>query len=1534
MADNETRVIYRAVADFSELVRSAAAAKAAVRSLKAEESAFNAASVAGLKERTAALNGHTKSVDSDTESVRKHTESVSRNRSVLSETATATRDVEDATNRVQGVLGGATRVLDRHAASHRNVARDSDRSSASFRRGTQTAAGLQGGLQRLGPYLIKTDKLLDKIGNWRPHIMPSFLALIPIVGGLLALVNPLVAGLGALSIAAVGFGASLGRVAVGALGAIPSLVALLSAVMAVKVAMGGVGGVFKAFSAQKKAAGGGGGGGGGVKQAEITQAEKLARAQEDLRRATQDVQFAEDDLDSARKDYIKRLKDLQKAVDRVAMSNARAAANAQLATEDYYNVLADPGSTKGQKMDATVNVDEATANLNDTVAEGIQLQDDLLKMQQDGIENDRQIIMATRAVTDAINRQRDAQIALINAQQGSGGGGGGGGGAANELQNALDKLSPSARKFVEGILSMDAAWTVLKRNVQEAFFSKFVDDVERLRSSLPSVESLLTDTAGAVGNVVDRFLKLITSPKWNADLILIGKQNVPILEATGDALIAYLDAFKDLAIIAGPFTEAFSKDLKTSAENFRALVSNARETGSLAAYLERVRSTMQQWWRIIKNIGGTLFNYSAAAGEFGDWLTDGFERVTKGWLDAAKAARAEGSPFQQYLENIKPMLVEVKALFADFFRWFSKTAGDPANIAAFTEIINVIRTELGPALANVLDILTKSGLGQDIASAIASIFETIAVFLDKGGAEGLKAFWDVVEKFFKGVSEFVAVTPEPVLKGVAIALASIAALRFLHLTNLLEAIGILFSKQGFSAKMAQLLGFKNFTPAGGAAGAAGGGVLSGGVLSGGAATSAIAKTGAQRGAVPGFAGTYSTGTYAPVSSGSTARRAYGVPQNSSGTLAAPGIVAAPKRAMSAAESRAAAGGAQAAAATGAARSTGTFVAGTGGLDKLSAGIDKIAGPLMLLTLAFAGASAAAQALSNNAELPGVDDGVKSLTELSKSADGSTAALDKMFQDVSGTWGSTDLVWGVNSLETAFGRLEANNFIDDFNGFGAHLMGNKSEMDILIGQFDQLDAALTKVDTETAREGFSKIADAAKLAGRSNEDLLKSFPEYKKQLEATATSMGVFDLTAQEYVDWMGGKIPPAIEKAKGATDRATLATNGYEAALTREELAAQKAAARQEELARQTKAAADAAVAASGSEIGYQESLASVAGAQAAVNAAIAAGTRVIDKNTGAVDLSSEAGRQYQGALNQVRDSGLSTVNSMVALGASQEELDAKMKSVRESFIKALTDMGVTSAAANKLADDYGLIPGTVKTDIKAVGEKQVREEVAKVNALLKGVTPEVSATMKSYYEDHGFNAFKQKWDMLNSKQVTLTMVNNLIQAENGRWAARAQIRTGGLLGQYGVRRAGGGGVPGRGNSDVIPAMLTPGEFVVRREIVSRYGEKNLIKFNKGVLSYAQLLKASTATNQPKAAGRGLAMFGGGGLVPGMNSYGGFAGAGRGIDFGGLRSDSGNDEPTQQFGDINIYYPEPETASDTLPRTIRKIAYVGSRSRA
>jgi TP901 family phage tail tape measure protein len=72
-----------------------------------------------------------------------------------------------------------------------------------------------------------------------------------------------------------------------------------------------------------------------------------------------------------------------------------------------------------------------------------------------------------------------------------------------------------------------------------------------------------------------------------------------------------------------------------------------------------------------------------------------------------------------------------------------------------------------------------------------------------------------------------------------------------------------------------------------------------------------------------------------------------------------------------------------------------------------------------------------------------------------------------------------------------------------------------------------------------------------------------------------------------------------------------------------------------------------------------------------------------------------------------------------------------------------------------------------------------------------------------------------------------------------------------------------GGMVPGNGNRDTVPAMLTPGEFVIRKGSVQNLGAENLARMNEGRARYN---KGTTGTGAKKSdAKKGAIVKAGGG---------------------------------------------------------------------
>lgn len=101
-----------------------------------------------------------------------------------------------------------------------------------------------------------------------------------------------------------------------------------------------------------------------------------------------------------------------------------------------------------------------------------------------------------------------------------------------------------------------------------------------------------------------------------------------------------------------------------------------------------------------------------------------------------------------------------------------------------------------------------------------------------------------------------------------------------------------------------------------------------------------------------------------------------------------------------------------------------------------------------------------------------------------------------------------------------------------------------------------------------------------------------------------------------------------------------------------------------------------------------------------------------------------------------------------------------------------------------------------------------------------------------------GGGSKEEKTQALNANTTAL---NTLTQAVNN---LVSKMGTGGST----LAFARGGSVPGTGNRDTVPAMLQPGEFVIRKSAVQAFGAGNLSKINKykagGGVHKAELLNA------------------------------------------------------------------------------------------
>jgi phage-related minor tail protein len=163
----------------------------------------------------------------------------------------------------------------------------------------------------------------------------------------------------------------------------------------------------------------------------------------------------------------------------------------------------------------------------------------------------------------------------------------------------------------------------------------------------------------------------------------------------------------------------------------------------------------------------------------------------------------------------------------------------------------------------------------------------------------------------------------------------------------------------------------------------------------------------------------------------------------------------------------------------------------------------------------------------------------------------------------------------------------------------------------------------------------------------------------------------------------------------------------------------------------------------------------------------------------GQVDTSTHSGQIFDKQLRAVRSSLDDQVRAAAAAGESQSQLRGRVNSARSAFIDQVSALGLTRSEAGRLADEYGLIPSKVLTNVRANGS-QAKSEARSVRAELAAIRDR-TVTITTIRRD-AFERAKRG-----------TPGNNNTGFATGGWV-------------YG---------PGTATSDSIDARLSTGEFVV-----------------------------------------------------------------------------------------------------------------------
>lgn len=467
------------------------------------------------------------------------------------------------------------------------------------------------------------------------------------------------------ALAGVAIASNLSGATAAAAAAAPALATVGTAAGALKLGLSGVGDAFKAaFASSTKDAAAAASATRQVESAQrslanaqrslaaarVQAAQRVQDAQEQVRDAERNLVDAQrearsvqGELNAARHEAARALQDMNTRLAESRLDEREAVLRLKDAEEELKAAQQEPGTDPDELARLQLAYDRAKLGLTEQRRETKRLAADTKKANKAGVEGSDQVVAAKERIAQANRDVADKERALADAQQGVARARANGqrqvaaaeaavadaaaalaaaqasaAAQTSALDQAMAKLSPNARSFVNAVRGLQPAWKSMQLGVQDALFAGLDSRISTLgRATIPTLRKGLTGAATELNAMAKSAMSAVAGLQQAGLLEKLFAGANENLKTLRDIPAQIITGFTQLSVAAQPAFNSLLQTFAAFSDRMAAKFTASFKSGQLEETISTAFDILSQLGSVLADAFGVVGNIMKAASDAG-----------------------------------------------------------------------------------------------------------------------------------------------------------------------------------------------------------------------------------------------------------------------------------------------------------------------------------------------------------------------------------------------------------------------------------------------------------------------------------------------------------------------------------------------------------------------------------------------------------------------------------------------------------------------------------------------------------------------------------------------------------------------------------------------------------------------------------------------------------------------------------------------------------------------------------------------------